>query len=661
MSAVLRDQSPVGANPIAAPVIVVGTGPVGIRVAQELIARDPGRELVLFGDEPWYPYNRVRLSSLLAGDMPWEALQNPLRTDALSNVVQHHNCAVTHIDPARRELTDREGRVHRYSALVLALGSRPHVPSIPGISQQGIFCFRDMSDVMALSARRVRSRHAVVLGGGLLGLEAARGLSRAGTRVTVLEHTTHLMSTQLDREAGELLAAQMQQSGIRVITGQTVQKIVGDGHVRAVRLQDAEIPCDTLVIAAGIRPNIELARAAGLRVNRGIVIDDQCRTSDPAIYAVGECAEHHGAVYGLVAPGFEQAAVVAHRLTGEAAEYLGSRTVARLKVLGQTVISMGDVQDADNPLWAKVWRYRASGGGVYRKLITRSGRLAGVIAIGDWPELNRIQEAVQMRRRVYPWQRWRFMRSGLLWPEGVAMRVGDWPADAIVCNCMGVTRGALSAAIAGGCTQIEALMACTGASTVCGSCGPLLAELAGAGPVRTDTDGRRTVLLTAFLAVLAVAAFVLSPTIPAANSVDDPLYRLGTLWRDGFWKQVSGFTVLGLGVLGLSLSARKRIPRITLGQFGFWRALHAASGVAAILLLLLHTGLQTGERLNAWLLVDFLGLSLLGAVAAFSVTLPAGQSRLQRSLQRWLTRTHLYLVWPLPALLGFHVLSVYYF
>lgn len=657
MSAVMQAQTAVENDADRLPVVVVGTGPVGIRVAQAILARDPQRELVLFGDEPWHPYNRVRLSSLLAGDLQWEELQNPLSSEALDNVAQHHNCAIVHIDTQRKELTDRDGRVHRYGTLILAMGSRPHIPAIPGISQEGVFSFRDLSDVLALSARKMRSRHTVVLGGGLLGLEAARGLNHAGTQVTVVEHAPHVMSAQLDQEAGELLAAQLEQSGIRIITGQAVQKVLGDGRVRAVRVHNAELPCDTLVIAAGIRPNIELARAAGLRVHRGIVIDDYCRTSDPDIYAIGECAEHRDQIYGLVGPGFEQAAVVAHRITGASADYLGSRTVARLKVLSQTVISMGDVQEADNPLWAKVLRYRAAETGAYRKLITRHGRLTGVIAIGDWPELSRIQEAVQTGRRLHPWQLWRFRRTGMLWPDGAATGIADWPADAIVCNCRGVTRGALTAAIAAGCSQTETLMACTGASTVCGSCRPLLAELTGAEAAPVETAGRRSALTASLLTAAVVMAFVALPPLPVADSVSDRLHQLGTLWRDGFWKQVSGFAMLGLALVGLSVSARKRIARVSVGKYGVWRAVHTVLGMSAILLLLLHTGLQGGERLNAWLLVNFLLLSLLGTAAAFAVTLSAGRS----SLQRWLAKAHLYLAWPLPVLLGFHVLSVYYF
>lgn len=661
MSAVLQAHTTGAVDPDRLPIVVVGTGPVGIRVAQAILARDPRRELVLFGDEPWHPYNRVRLSSLLAGDLKWDELQNPLSTEVIDNVAQHHNCAIVRIDAERRELTDRDGRVHRYGGLILALGSRPHIPTIPGINQAGVFCFRDLSDVLALSARRMRSRHTVVLGGGLLGLEAARGLSNAGTHVTVIEHAPHVMSAQLDQESGSLLAAHLEQGGIQVITGRAVQRVIGDGRVRSIRIQNAELPCDTLVIAAGIRPNIELARAAGLRVHRGIVIDDHCQTSDSNIYAIGECAEHRDRIYGLVGPGFEQAAVVAHRITGATAEYLGSRTVARLKVFRKTVISMGDVQEADNPLWEKALHYRVAETGVYRKLIIRNGRLTGVIAIGDWSELNRIQEAVQTGRRIHPWQRWRFQRTGMLWPDGAAMGVADWPADAIVCNCRGVTRGTLTMAISAGCTQIEALMACTGASTVCGACRPLLADLTGSVAPPVETGGRRSTITAALLTAAVVIAFAVLPSLPATDSVSDRLHQLGTLWRDGFWKQVSGFAMLGLALLGLTISARKRIPCISMGKYGVWRAVHTVLGMSAILLLLLHTGLQGGERLNAWLLVNFLLLTLLGTAAAISVTLSAGRSSLQRTLQRWLAKAHLYLAWPLPVLLGFHVLSVYYF
>ncbi len=645
------------------PVIVIGTGPVGIRVAQEMLQCNPGRLLTLFGDEPWQPYNRVQLSALLAGEMSWGALQNPLRTDSSSRVLQHHNCAVVSIDRERKEVIDRVGRVHPYEKLILAVGSRPHLPSIPGISQEGVFRFRDMSDMQALAARNARSRRAVVLGGGLLGLEAARGLSRAGTEVTVIEHAPRIMPAQLDAAASAMLLEHFKALNINVILGDSILKVLGNGRLSGIRLRDAgTLDCDTLVIATGIRPNIDLARSCGLRVNRGIVIDDVCATSDPNIFAVGECAEHRGQVYGLVGPGIEQAAVLAHHLNGEEVRYTGSLTATRLKVVKHSVFSMGVIAEHDDPLWLRAQVYQDSAAGIYRKLIVRRGHLVGVIALGEWDELNRVQEALHSGRLLLPWQLRRFTTEGRLWPEEAELGVQDWPAKAVVCNCTGVTRGQLSAAMERGCQTVEKLMQDTGASTVCGSCRPLLADLTGAKAQPADLTGMRGLALTALIAVPILLALALPANVFYTDSVQSALYQLSRLWRDGLWKQVSGFSLLGLGVLGLVLTLRKRIDKIQWGRFGYWRFVHTLTGTLALLVLFLHTGLQFGSGLNAWLLTDYLLLALAGIGAALATAYAAPRSsRAARQLQRWANRAHLYIAWPLPVLLGFHVLSVYYF
>lgn len=645
------------------PVIVIGTGPVGIRVAQEILKLNPGGALTLFGDEPWTPYNRVQLSALLAGEMSWGALQNQLLTDSVNRVLQHHNCAVVSIDRERREVIDREGRVHPYRTLILAVGSRPHIPSIPGISQDGVFRFRDMSDMQALAARNARSRRAVVLGGGLLGLEAARGLSRAGTEVTVIEHAPRIMAAQLDDAASALLQEHIETLGIRVILGDSVVKVLGNGRVSGIRLRlSGTLECDTLVVTTGIRPNIDLARSCGLRVNRGIVIDDVCATSDPAIFAVGECAEHRGELYGLVGPGLEQAAVLAHHLNGQSARYAGSLTATRLKVVKHAVFSMGIIAESDDPAWLRSRIYRDSVSGVYRKLVLRRCRIVGAIALGDWDELPRVQESVLSGRVLLPWQLWRFTRQGCLWPESAQQGVRDWPASAIVCNCTGVTRGELSAAIGQGNSSVEQLMNCTGASSVCGSCRPLLSELTGSQAVPADTTGLRAIAITALLALPILLAMSIPADFLRTDSAQTLLYQISTLWRDGFWKQVTGFTLLGLGFFGLAMSVRKRMRNQKWGRYGTWRFLHVLLGALALITLLLHTGLEFGTGLNGWLLTDYLALALAGIVAALATTYAApGVSRSARQMQRWANRAHLFIGWPLPALLGFHVLSVYYF
>ena len=645
------------------PVIVIGTGPVGIHVAQAILRRNPDCALTLFGDEPWTPYNRVQLSSLLAGEVSWGALQNQLRTDMTSRVLQHHNCAVVSIDRKRREVLDREGRVHPYRTLILAVGSRPHIPSIPGISQEGVFRFRDMSDMQALAARNARSRRAVVLGGGLLGLEAARGLSRAGTEVTVIEHAPQIMAAQLDAAASAILKEQLRALGIRVITGDSVVKVQGDGRLSGIRLRlGGVLECDTLVVATGIRPNIDLARNCGLRVNRGVVIDDVCATSDPAIYAVGECAEHRGQIYGLVGPGLEQAAVLAHHLNGETARYTGSLTATRLKVVKRTVFSMGVIAESEDPSWLRARIYQDSKNGVYRKLVLRRGRLVGGIALGDWDELSRVQEAIKSRRVLLPWQLWRFTKQGYLWPASAQQGVQDWPTSAVVCNCTGVTRGQLTAAIGQGNISVEKLMNCTGASSVCGSCRPLLAELTGAQAIPADTTGLHAIAITSLLALPLLLAMTLPADFLRTDSVQTLLYQLSSIWRDGFWKQVTGFTLLGLGLFGLSMSVRKRMRSVEWGRYGVWRFVHVLLGALALIALLLHTGLEFGTGLNGWLLTDYLALALAGSFAALATNYAAsGMNRSARQMQRWANRAHLFIGWPLPALLGFHVLSVYYF
>lgn len=641
-----------------APVVIVGMGPVGLRLAQELLDRGLDRELILYGNEPWAPYDRVRLSGVLSGAVSREALAIPLRFGAQHRVVERTNCPVVAVDTARRELTDADGRAQAYSDLILAVGSRPHVPNIPGILMPGVFTLRGLSDVERLLARSTRTRRTVVLGGGLLGLEAARALQRGNTEVVVVEHTPRLMGSQLDQQGAELLREYLLGLGIAVQLANGVSRVLGRERVDGVLLRDGRmIRCDTIVLATGIRANVDLARKAGLRVGRGVQVDDKLRASAPHTYAVGECAEHRGRLYGLVAPGFEQAAVLAERLTGGRARYRGSTSAAHLKVVGKHVFSMGECGAEETPRNGREARYTDSSAGVYRKLVLRRGRLVGAVAVGEWPELPRIQQFLADRRPIWPWQLRRLVQRGRLWRSATATSVAQWPAQTTVCNCTGVRRGELGRAIAGGCTTVEALSARTRAGSVCGTCRPLLAELVGAELASVPAQGRRSLTWAAVVAALACIAFVLSPPPAAAASVQDLWYQISVVWRDGLWKQVSGFTLLGMTVLGALMSLRKRWPRFQWGAFGHWRALHGMLGALTLVLVYAHTGLQAGEQLNAYLLADFLAIGILGAVAGFV----AVQANVGQGTRRWLNRIHLWLAWPLPALIGFHVLSVYYF
>lgn len=643
------------------PIVVVGSGPAGVRLARELLARDVRRRVLVLGGEACEPYDRVRLSSALAGECNWQMLSSGAGLPSDPRIEARYGTHIVSIDRVRRCVIDAQGQQYPYSALVLATGSRPHVPQIPGVELPGVFCFRDLRDAERLLARRVRSRRTVVLGGGLLGLEAARAMRRFRTELIVVEHADRLMPRQLDAQCAATLRGEVEKLGIHVVLDDGAAEICGHGAVESVRLRSgARIPCDTVIVATGIVPNVQLALASGLPIGRGIKVDDRLRTQDPDIYAIGECAEHRGVVYGLVAPCFEQAAVAASVIDGRDVGYLGSLAATRLKVLATPVFSAGLTPDMAPSGAVSVLRYREDR--VCRTLVLRGGRLVGAQAVGDWSELPRVLEAVQRERPLGWLARWRFRRSGLLWPAHEQVSVAAWPANATVCNCTGVTRGELSAAVARGCASRDALAQCTRASTVCGSCLPLLDELLGATAQRAPVWGARPLLAMTAIAALAALLIALLPGLPYVPSWAATELRWDRLWRDGVLKQITGFSLLGLAALGLLLSLRKRMTRLRLGSFPLWRSLHVLLGIVAIGALLLHTGGRVGHGINAWLMSVFLATIGAGGVAGALIALehrlaPAQAKRLRGQLT-WL---HILTFWPLPVLLGFHVLKIYYF
>ncbi|TXH75792.1 FAD-dependent oxidoreductase [Thiobacillus sp.] len=639
------------------PLVIVGAGPVGVRAAVELRRALPGAPIVLYGDEPWHPYNRVRLSSLLAGDAAWADFTAGL---ALPDRIEtRFGCRVAAIDPLAQCVTDEAGVVQPYATLVLATGSRAHIPDIPGIALAGVFCFRALADAEALQARLARCRRVVVVGGGLLGLETARALHRYRTEVVVVEHHPRLMPNQLDQAASERLCSHVRASGVEVVLDDGPMAILGDGRVTGVRLRSGRVvACDTVVLSTGIRPNIELARDAGLAFQRGILVNDRMQASAAGIYAVGECAQHRGLVHGLVAPGFEQAAVAARVIAGEPAQYLGSLSATRLKVANWPVFSMGEVGAWEPPDLARAHVHAS--GGCFRKLVIRRGRLVGALALGEWRELARVQEAVQQQRRIWPWQTVRFRSGGEIWGETVES-VAAWPAEATVCNCTGVTRGVLSGAISGGCSSVAALTAQTGACSVCGSCRPLLDNLIGASSPREPIPLARRLLALSAWAMLLATLFVLPANLPYA-STEEIAWHWDDLWRDGVIKQISGYSLLALAALLALIGLRKRWKRLNLLAFVHWRWLHALAGGVALTVLWSHTGGRMGDGLNQWLSLAMLGASLSGGALALFLTrehrvAPAQASALRPTLQ-WM---HTLLLWPLPVLLGFHIFKVYYY
>jgi nitrite reductase (NADH) large subunit len=369
------------------PLIVIGNGMAAARFVEELSARALGRYAIcVIGDEPRLAYNRVMLSALLADEVGFSDIElRPARWWRDRGVTLRYGARATQIDPVARTVLLEDGARLSYSRLVFATGSQPIKLAIPGIDLRGVLTFRDIDDVNNIAARS--GTRVVVIGGGLLGLEAAYGLSKAragasGAKVTVLHLMDRLMERQLDARAALLLKGAVEARGITVRLQAETVRVHGRERVEAVELRDgATIEADAVVVAVGIKSNIELARAAGLTVNRGIVVDDRLTTSNPDIHAIGECAEHRGLCYGLLEPAHEQARALAHRLAGENASYGGSLLTTNLKVSGIRVFSAGDFLGVTPG--AQTIVLSDPGMGVYKKLVIADDRLLGAVLFGD--------------------------------------------------------------------------------------------------------------------------------------------------------------------------------------------------------------------------------------------------------------------------------------
>lgn len=366
--------------------VVVGNGMAGLRLLERVGHHAPGRfDISVVGAEPAPAYNRVLLSSLLAQEVDEEACRFRDRAWYLRQGIRLITGApATAIDVAEREVTVGRMTMLPFDRLVLAMGSSAIRLPKPGMDLPGVITFRDLADVAAIRAAARAGARAVVIGGGLLGLEAAYGLARLGVDTTLLHVIDRLMERQLDRRAALLVKAAMEAKGVKVLLEADTAAIEGDGAVGAVRLADGRVlPADLVVTAVGVRPHTDLARAAALEIGRGILVGDGMETSQPGIHAIGECAEHRGIAYGLVEPAYEQADVLARRLGGDEAAYAGSVLATSLKVSGLPVFSAGLVADDTQ---AERILFSDPASGAYRKLMVRDGRLVGALLVGDVAE-----------------------------------------------------------------------------------------------------------------------------------------------------------------------------------------------------------------------------------------------------------------------------------
>jgi nitrite reductase (NADH) large subunit len=365
------------------PLVIIGNGMAAARLVDELSKRSLGRyAIAIVGEEPRLAYNRVLLSSVLAGEVPTSDIElKPAHWWRDRGVTLRYGCAAVAVNAATRTVTLADGTYFAFSKLVFATGSQPITPPILGMQLDGVFTFRDVGDVETITAAAGREARVVVIGGGLLGLEAAYGLAKAGATVTLVHLMDRLMERQLDARAAAMLKRAVEAKGIRVELETETSALAGTDHVEAVELKDGRtIEADAVVVAIGIKPRTDPARSAGVKIGRGIIVDDRLETSVRGIYAIGECAEHAGICYGLVEPAYEQARVLADYLSGKNAGYPGSVLATNLKVSGVHVFSAGDFvggPDTEQIVLAD------PGHGTYKRLIISAGRLVGTVLFGD--------------------------------------------------------------------------------------------------------------------------------------------------------------------------------------------------------------------------------------------------------------------------------------
>jgi nitrite reductase [NAD(P)H] large subunit len=449
--------------------VVVGNGMAGVGCVEQILKHRHDFEITIFGDETHVNYNRILLSSVLAGEKSdGDIVLNDSDWYRHNKIDLRLGVRVVGVDAHGKTVSGDDGSVTAFDKLLLATGSVPLIPSIDEVKKDGVLVFRSLEDTRALLERCRPGLKAVVIGGGLLGLEAARGLQVRGCDVTVIHLMDWLMDRQLDATGGSYLAAKMNQMGITVLLGLSTTAILGNGKVEGVQFKGGRsISADLVVIAAGIRPNVTLGLEAGLEVKRGIVVNDYIETSHPDIFAVGECVQHNGICYGLVAPLLEQGKVLAATITGnKGPKYQGSVQAAKLKIMGVDVFSAGEIDDKLDG--SEVIRYEDPAQGVYRKLTLKDGKLAGVILIGDTSDSHRYMDWLRTGKDILP------LRRQLLFPapaEDPGIDVAQMADSETVCGCMGVTkRQIVEAVIEDSVCTLAQLKDSTRASTGCGSC-----------------------------------------------------------------------------------------------------------------------------------------------------------------------------------------------
>ena len=641
--------------------IVIGNGMTGCQFCVEFLNSGLNKEydLTVFGKEANPAYDRVRLSTYARDKDLDKITLKPEKWYKKNDITLCIDEEVVEINKDEKSISTVKGNTLNYDKLIFATGSNAFMPPVPGNDNEGVFVYRTTEDVDHITDYAKGRSKALVVGGGLLGLEAANLLKDQGLETHIVEMAQFLLPRQLDQKASGIFSENVIKKGYTLHTGLQVSQVAATVDKKLnVELSDKrELTVDIVVFAVGIRPNSALAEKAEINCSpaKGIMINDQLESSEKDIYAIGECARHKGQVYGLVAPCYEMAEILSRRLMGEDVKFKTPDMSTRLKMLGEDVISLGQALQPHDTV-----EYNENG--FYRKLVIKDGELVGAIGIGKWDESGQIQGAILNKMPVRKDEENRFKETGELWEK--RNDISKWPDSSLICNCMKVSKGTIIDCINSGCTTVKSLSEKTGCSTVCGSCEPLVAELCGDKVTRRQKP-ERALFVSAILTLIILVFILAMPVYWTVDSYASQAYKVTTFLNQFVMKQVTGYTMLGLTLLALLLSFRKRLKFINFGKFRHWRLLHAIFALISLIVLVFHTGFSAGSNLNFYLFSTFLAINFLGLFTAMVASFEFyGLNRVSSFCRKWrskITFLHILTFWPFPLLIIFHIVQAYYF
>ncbi|MGJ8642891.1 MAG: FAD-dependent oxidoreductase [Luteolibacter sp.] len=643
-------------------IVVLGNGMVGQKFCEHLaqLKLTNHCSIDVVGDEPQPAYDRIHLSDLASHRDPAKLELKARSWFTENGITLHTGLAATNIDRELKAVHTNGTEVFCYDYLVIATGSRPFVPAPFDQPVPGIHVYRTIKDMEGIISDAEGKSSALIIGGGLLGLEAAQVARDLGMEARIMERSAFLMPQQLNQSAAQRLDQTVREKGIKInyLKASKTLKQEEDGKLTVGFQDKTSATADMIMVATGIVPATAFLKESGIKLGMrgGIIVDDFLTSSDPSIFAIGECAQLHGRIYGLAAPGYAMAALLAEIIAGKTVESLPPPDLStRLKMAGADVVSIGSpLQQGTTIEFSSASSYRLI-------CYNHKHKLVGALGVGEWPEAGEIQSLFLGKIRIPKKQLLEFANTGQLVVEQPS--IDAWPDDRIVCNCLTVRKGEIMECMTKCGADPDLVAKGCGASTVCGSCRPLIEKLCNPEAETSRPIAYRSLISASAIALIAVLLTIFLAPPAMASSVESWWYKIDEIWRDNLIKQITGYSLLALCLVGLLLSLRKRFKWFRFGHFAKWRVFHAVFGVIALIVLFAHTGFRFGDNLNFWLMFSFVGLNLLGALAGIISALESKGSEdlalRARRIRPALTYAHFVLFWPLPALLVFHILSVY--